>query len=322
MPEASDATIQPYAVLNGEIAYGTSGKIVGEAPLVVEEFKPLDTLSMPAKGVWDAIVYGDGKFVTVEYGTAIGAYSTDGVTWTQSQLPSAASWNYLAYGNGIFVAFGYNSDKFIHSTDGITWTEGTLPVSGEWHDVKYGNNVFVAIANNSDVTLYSYDGISWTPNTMPSSQKWYSLAYGNGRFVAVTHDKYAARSFDGIVWEQTEMSFGSWHSVTYGDGKFIAASQYYENIAYSTDGMTWNNVPCEYSTVYLTIAYGAGKFIATRTVQSTALYYSYDGLTWYDTYNCPIYKIVGDELYLSADGCATKRVHIDGGHIVLSDVVE
>jgi hypothetical protein len=159
-----------------------------------------------------------GKFVAIANGNT-GAYSTDGITWTETTLPSSASWNAIAYGNGKFVAIGYDSDKAAYSTDGITWTATTLPndvlATTFWNSVVYGNGKFVAVITDGDKAAYSTNGTTWTAATMPSSDYWFKVVYGNGKFVAISNK--AAYSTDGITWTATTMpSSASWEGIAYG----------------------------------------------------------------------------------------------------------
>ena len=106
--------------------------------------------------------------------------------WKVNTLPTGkTNWQSVTYGNDKFVAVASGSAG-AYSTDGITWTETTLPVDQDWDSVTYGNGKFVAIATNqTNKGAYSVDGITWTAMTLPTRQYWGSVTYGNGKFVAV-----------------------------------------------------------------------------------------------------------------------------------------
>ena len=53
-----------------------------------------------------------------------------------------------------------------------------------------------------------------------------------------------------------------WTSVTYGDGKFVAVSQYSTTAAYSTDGINWTDCTMPSESRWYNVAYGNGKFVA------------------------------------------------------------
>ena len=61
-------------------------------------------------------------------------------------MPESGDWMSVTYGNGKYVAVAENSSKGAYSPDGINWTEMTLPASRKWRSVTYGNDKFVAIA--------------------------------------------------------------------------------------------------------------------------------------------------------------------------------
>ena len=81
------------------------------------------TATLPTDMGGASVCYGDGKFVTVAYNSAIAAYSTDGINWTEATLPTSAGWYSVCYGNGKFVTVSNSSNVAAYSTDGINWTD-------------------------------------------------------------------------------------------------------------------------------------------------------------------------------------------------------
>ena len=240
---------------------------------------------MPSNGDWGSVCYGDGKFVAVTYNDNKAAYSTDGITWTQTTMPASAKWLSLCYGDGKFVTVTYGSDIAAYSTDGVNWTQTTMPASVNWSPVCYGDGKFVAVAQSSNIAAYSTDGINWTQTTMPASVAWSSVCYGNGKFVtaaAQNNSNIAAYSTDGINWTQTTMPvYGSWF-VCYGNGKFVAVT-YESNIAaYSTDGINWTQTTMPDRANWQSVCHGAGKFVAVA-YESNKAAYSTDGINWTQT---------------------------------------
>ena len=67
--DTSDATIEPLEVMNGEVAYGAEGKIIGEAPFnfVKKEINSLNWVQteMPVSQEWKSVIYANDKFVAV-----------------------------------------------------------------------------------------------------------------------------------------------------------------------------------------------------------------------------------------------------------------
>ena len=239
--------------------------------------------TLPANTDWKSITYGDGKYVAVAFNSDKGAYSTDGVTWTEMSMPAVGSW-IVTYGNGKYVAVASGNTKGAYSTNGINWTEMNMPASRSWNGLTYGNGKFVAVAASSDKGAYSTDGVTWTEMSMPTSRDWASVTYGDGKFVAVVVDSlYGAYSADGISW--TEMSMPAsriWRRVAYGNGKFVAVAYISDKGAYSTDGITWTEMSMPTSRSWIGVTYGDDKFVAVA-YNSDKGAYSMDGITWTET---------------------------------------
>ena len=69
----------------------------------------------------------------------------------------------------------------------------------------------------------------------------YVMVEGNGKFVARTNsDNIIAYSEDGINWEQSILPVSiDWTSIAYGNGKFVAVANDSEIVAYSEDCINW-----------------------------------------------------------------------------------
>ena len=244
-----------------------------------------------------------GRFVAIRSGSAAGATSEDGVTWTArpSLMPSSTTWNALAHGLiedgstqekvSTFVAVASGSTAAAYSYDGITWTASTLPSASLWSDVAYGNEKFVAIASNSTTVAISLDGLVWDiTGTLPSTG-FNTLTYGRGIFVALkSGTTTAVTSTDGVTWTARTLPSGSvWTGVTWGNNRFVAVCSDNNSGAYSLDGITWvtmsmGSVDGSSIAGYQRVAYGQGLFVAT-TYQSGVDDYSFistseDGLSW------------------------------------------
>lgn len=239
--------------------------------------------TLPANTDWKSVTYGDGKYVAVAFNSDKGAYSTDGITWTEMSMPAVGSW-IVTYGNGKYVAVASGNTNGAYSTNGINWTEMNMPASRSWNGLTYGNGKFVAVAASSDKGAYSTDGVTWTEMSMPTSRDWASVTYGDGKFVAIVVDSlYGAYSADGISW--TEMSMPAsriWRRVTYGNGKFVAVAYISDKGAYSTDGITWTEMSMPTSRSWIGVTYGDDKFVAVA-YNSDKGAHSIDGITWTET---------------------------------------
>lgn len=205
--------------------------------------------SMPAKGYWYSIAYGNGKFVTTNRGggTDMVAYSEDGINWRLGKLPISHAWQAIAYGNGKFVAVTFGDAIAAYSEDGVNWTQITLPRKGNWQAITYGKDKFVIVPFGGNYALYSIDGITWTEVALPVSSNCFSIAYGNDKFVTIEYNygegNSALYSEDGITWHQVTLPISAiWRSVVYGNNRFIVIADASNSALYSEDGITWQQI--------------------------------------------------------------------------------
>jgi len=173
------------------------------------------------------------------------AHSVDGFNWTLGTLPASAAWRHPGYGNGVLVLPAASTAYMVRTTDsGDTWTAHSMPSSALWRFVRWCNDRFITMAETSNKAAYSFDGASWTATTLPSTAAWYDACSGGGKIVAVASTGVTAVSTD--------------------------------------NGATWSaggTIPGGLTT-WISIAYGAGMFVATRSNNGNQYAYSSDGLTW------------------------------------------
>ena len=235
--------------------------------------------TLPASRNWTSVTYGGGKYVAVA-SNSVGAYSTDGINWTEMSM-EPNNWQSVTYGNGKFVAVAYESNKGAYSTDGITWTEVTLPANRMWNEVTYGNGKFVAVARSSSKGAYSTDGVTWRDVSMPANRNWYTVTYGNGKFVALVYSgSTGAYSSDGINWTEMNLIYSrTWQSVTYGNGTFVAVTSSSNDGIYSTDGISWTRMVMPANRDWYSVTYSNGKFVAVAYGSDKGAH-STDGINW------------------------------------------
>ena len=230
--------------------------------------------------------YGQaGAFVALKTGSAAGARSVDGKTWTANTLPFSVNWTSMAAGKlddgssvgkiSKIVAVASGTANAAYSSDGVTWTGTSLPVSATWVDVTYDNynQRFVAIASDNATVAISLDGEVWDVTGTLNSTGWTAITAGQGILVAVkSGTTSAAYSVDaGLNWVDvtTLPSSSAWSSVAFGQNHFIATATDSSSIAYSIDkGATWTakDISSPDSTTpagLQKIAYGQGQFMIT-----------------------------------------------------------
>jgi hypothetical protein len=223
--------------------------------------------------------------ITRGSGVHVGLYSTNGTTWTVTEIGLGTKG--FAYGNGVYVVGGQHGQA-ARSTNIAAWT--VLPKETTTFDngsqsqlyinaVAYGNGRFV-MGGGRGHTAWSTDGQTWTGvqgNDSVSEVIFDGpsgfidcMVFGADKFVALGgmdgYDAKVAYSTDGVTWTQggdPHLKAGSGSpSVEYGGGYFLAADNA-GNASYSTDGITWT--PIANTTFGTTpikgIAYGIGMFV-------------------------------------------------------------
>lgn len=153
------------------------------------------TITLTKSAWWGKVRYVGNYFVSfsnglsppgTEYGqegSGFYMYSTDGVTWTQSEMPTPGYYGEIAYNGSVYcVVKGSHHDVEIKklayiSTDLVTWTAVNMPIQARWYAITNIGTKFVAIADNDHVCATSTDGTNWTLTTTPVQQViWRSCA--------------------------------------------------------------------------------------------------------------------------------------------------
>jgi hypothetical protein len=167
-------TQQSVGLSNGEAMAFGDGKFVAietgtNAARYSSNLTSWSSATLPSTSNWYDLVYGD-KFVAIEnsIGGTVGAYSSDGITWTASTMP-AGQYVAIQYGGGLYLALGNNITAY--SSDGISWTAGTTcPVGISKNNLIYNNGVFVALGTAAaPVAASTTDGVTWTTGVTPGT---------------------------------------------------------------------------------------------------------------------------------------------------------
>ena len=249
----------------------------------------------PVSGDWQAVTYGDGRFVAVaNSGTANQIVtSTNGVDWTAHSVTTGwpdVYWRSVVHGNGTFVAVGATgTGRVASSTDGSTWTLRTAAEANEWMSVTYGAGVFVAVSKGGTHRIMtSPDGTSWTAVTAPQANEWTAVTYAAGLFVAVAQSgtDRVMTSTDGTNWTpRTAASASNWAALTYGNGTFVATAwDGVDRVMTSSNGTTWTARTAPSASQWLSVTYGDGLFVAVSLdAAGDRVMTSPDGVTWTPT---------------------------------------
>lgn len=259
--------------------------------------------STPSAGDWQAIAYGEGRFVAVANCNSAGPcvmYSDDGTSWTTATAPANAHWNNITYGKGMFVAVAYTGSsgyRAMSSPDGINWSLHATPNQIAFDSVTYGDGKFIATgyAASSNNVFYSYDGTTWQEGPSVASYAWQDVIYREGGFVAVsqnsgTIDRTITSSEGTTAWTHgtTPAPGGSGFQsieMAHHDGRIVSISFFgcgaSQCVMYSDNGgASWTAVTTP-AGQWWGVAYGSGQFVAVgRQTSGYRVMTSLDGVTW------------------------------------------
>ena len=201
-------------------------------------------------------------------------YSTDGKTWTSSNITSGTYYDSTPYyANGIWVinCNGAYVSGILYSTDGKTWTSSNI-TNGTHYTPYYANGIWVIGRNNG--TLYSTDGKTWTSSNLTTT--CYGSYYANGIWVIGSYSSGIKYSTDGKTWSNSNITSGGYKNPYYANGIWVIGSDG-SGIKYSTDGKTWTNSNITSGT-YNSPYYANGIWVIGS--ETHGIKYSTDGKTW------------------------------------------
>lgn len=238
----------------------------------------LNVVSTLNTSSWKGVVYGNGKYVAVNYENF--AYSTDGINWTYGTLPISASG--IAYGNGMYCAYGYSDINICYSTDGVNWSTASTNYNSNKFSIYFLNDKFFISAGYA--ILSSSNCTSWSKFELGESCTLYGGAYGNGVYIMSGYgDTFI--STNGTNWSKTTAlsTTENYGSIFFVDGKFIAIAHgttsygSSNKIAYSTNGTSWTYSTLPISAKWVEGSYCNGTFMIAGY---QSFVYSNDGINW------------------------------------------
>jgi hypothetical protein len=203
-------------------------------------------------------------------------------------IPKYSKW--YACGNGI-----------ISSIDGINWTPVSIinyffTENGIIKTLAYNDSIILAITENGNQILSS-DGRIWRNIGQTFNPGPIKIQYLADNYFWVINGNIIKKSSNGILWEEINGFFTNDHQlndITYAAEKYIIVKNsdpsgnlgFLESgIIYSADGISWFDATGNSSLknfTGLSIAYGAGKFVACGITRdnSSFIKYSIDGVIW------------------------------------------
>lgn len=245
--------------------------------------------------------------------TALIAYSSDGITWTNggfglSLMGNGSRATGVAYGNSRWIAVGRSANSVVISdNNGVTWStnssgSGLLSFSftnPNYPCIAYGpTNNWVAGSDGSKKLFYSTNnGTTWNEST--SGTSLFSgggvtcVLYANSTWFAVGYNGsntyfYATSTDNGVNWTQRSTLLYNTRSIAFGNGRYVvtgatsASASYFSSIGGTVSNSSNNLFSGGYGQW---VTFADGMFIAVGANNysnnaSVALITSTDGITW------------------------------------------
>lgn len=200
----------------------------------------------------------------------------------------------VGWNGTVFVGNYENSTGAAYSSDGISWTNSTMASNAYYYPMQgvIGGN-YVTGAYASNVTNYTANGTAWTAGTMPSSANWYvscsnHLTGANARVMFSTRlETKIAITSNGSSWTEysTLPSTYDWQGIgfspTGGSGTWMVCESGGTHGAYSTNnGATWTSITMPATSAGSGWVAGNGSRWIVNGTGTTAYYSDNNGTSW------------------------------------------
>ena len=274
---------------------------VGDNGYICTKIKNVYRIQQVGTNTWNAVAYGNGRYVAVSGYYVQGGFkdagyvttSTDGITWiTPKKLASSDNvFNDIKFLNGRFVAPG-SYGRVMTSTDGINWTTSTTAGFGKQNDggyICYGDGKYVIVSDSGWYIAESTDLVTWSNSATGGSGWAYGIIYHMGVFVALGEYDRLAYSPDPInrsTWKGIKVGEDNvhWTGITTDGKKLVMVGYSYSNsthkgwVSTSTDGITWTTPKSICSIILRSITYSNGIFVVVAS--DSYVFTSNDGVNW------------------------------------------
>jgi hypothetical protein len=244
-------------------------------------------LSTPTTGMnrMKAAGWTGSVFVGVWESTTAAAYSSDGISWTNTTTPSAGYWYPGAASlGGNFSAIVYEiSNTTNYSSNGTTWTVGTMPTQRSWYNS--GDNTsgtIKVIARFAPWVATSTNGATYTEaDLLGGTDDWRNISWCGGNVWCVVGQttKVMVSTNNGSSFTQRLVPNSYYGNVTAGNGSIIVMDVGVNGTYYtSTDnGANWTSRSWPTSTYTNDINYNGKVFVAQG---NNFAWTSSNGTTW------------------------------------------
>lgn len=183
--------------------------------------------------------------------------SKDGINWTYQFNPyTDMAFAYIIWVkelNAFFSAANSGStSRGLVSYDGEFWVSNNIHTSYSWRKIVWAShlNTFIAINDTNNLIGKSTNGFNWTYLSVDSGtntfSSYYYLSYSKELGIIIIGTGWQNMySYDGINWQYTyngDYLSTNKMGITWHSGLNMFISQYYDRIAYSTDGINFSRL--------------------------------------------------------------------------------
>jgi hypothetical protein len=208
--------------------------------------------------VWDLLLTDSSANVTDNFSVAVGTgtnnilYSANGLAWfpvsgTQFTIfGSRVAWN-----GSLWFAVGSGTNRVIWSSNGTTWSTDGLVVPSTFmagNDVASNGTLWLAVGTGTTPVIQTTNSLNWNAVTVTGLTIGKAVAWNGSNWVlGGVGSSSIYSSSDGMNW--TAAVSGAFsiecNGVATNGRMWVAVGKHStsnENVAYSSDGSTWNRV--------------------------------------------------------------------------------
>ena len=262
-------------------------------------------MTLPSSQNWMSVTYGDGKFVAVAENSDKGAYSTDGITWTEMSLPST-SLIQVIWCKDKFIAVPNNENCILYSLNGTEWTKINVPLIPSriaFYDGFYVTVPYIEEPSSLHGEIFvSKNGLSWEKTSLSRQGLVLCLVGGEPGFVGMfmlgnngflVHINSISNVVDNLTDTSTDKALSANMGKTLNDTKqdklTAGTGISIEDNTISAGYYALSQSPIASSIIseeqfgvlsFASIAYGNGRFVATPMGGTTVAYSTDQGETW------------------------------------------
>jgi hypothetical protein len=206
--------------------------------------------------VWDLLLTDSSANVTDNFSVAVGTgtnnilYSANGLAWFPvSGKQFTIFGSRVAWNGSLWFAVGSGTNRVIWSSNGTTWSTDGLVVPSTFtagNDVASNGTLWLALGTGTTPVIQTTNSLNWTAVTVTGLTIGKAVAWNGSNWVlGGVGSSSIYSSYDGVNW--TAAVSGAFsiecNGVATNGRLWVAVGKHStseQNVAYSSDGSTWN----------------------------------------------------------------------------------